>query len=350
MLSVLVWLSASACLEPLSDDRVPPRGLVLPAGTEVESIFDDPDLAMQVAENDGVDDVVPLLSGFAGGDPIKYWDFGEAPRFAAPIVVLYRGDLEGEWEFAAKVPGTTAPFSIIDSIPGDPGYTPFWSVFFFKVTSAYQGEVIPSFAAIEEAVELGLLEAEPLQVGAYANCPVLHRDVRLEVGLDDDGDDSDGGNDGLLAPIPTYYQGMVAAYYDFANVVGHGLRPLEGGVNVPMGHRFVLARPGQPALSEMRRRIDITGDGDTRDSNDIFRGPLADLGYTPLRESWIVTVPETYYSIDSSGDEADAAYTDFADVFSGSDPLVAIPENVVAFDNEGLSARNMPLQSKSGGL
>jgi len=343
LLLALLPLVAASCLEPQVGDDVPPRGLVLPAGTVVESIYDYPEMAEQVADNDGVDNVIPMLSGFAGGQPMRFWDFGEAPQNAAPIFALYRGDLMGEWSFASDI-------NIIDSIPGDDNYTPFWSIFLFEVTDDYQDEVIPSFAAIEEAIELGLLKPEPTQIEAYSNCPVVHRDVRLMVGLDENGDDDDGGEDGFLAPIPVYYQGKMATYYDFARNPIHHERALEDGINVPISHQFILARPGEPLLSEVRRGVDMTGDGDTRDTNNIFPDSLAEDSYTPLRHSWRVTVPATYNSIDSSQDELVADFAGFTDLFTADDPLVAKDGNVLAYEDDGPALHNMPMQSERGGL
>lgn len=342
-IAAIAVLGGLGCLDPQVDDDVPLRGLVLPPGTDVESIYDDPEIAQQVADADGVDQLIPYRTGFTNGSPMRYWDFGPAPQNAAPIFALYYGDLDGEWDFASDI-------NIVDSIPGDPAYTPFWSIFLFKVTDTYQGEVIPSFAAIEEAIELGLLEAEPLGLEAYSNCPIVHRDVRLEVGLDGDGDDADGGRDGLLAPIPVYYRGMKASYFDFARAPIHGPRGLDDGIDVPISPHFVLGRLGEPPLSEARRGVDITTDGDLRDTNDIFGDSLAESTYTPLRRSWLVTVPPAYNSIDTSQDDSVADFDDLADIFSDTDPLVAVPGNVVAFEDEGQPARNMPMQSEAGGL
>ncbi len=337
----------TACLEPQVGDEVPVQGLVLPAGTELKSIYEYEDLSAQVAEHDGVEDLIPMLSGFAGGQRVRFWDLGEAPKNAAPIFKLYRGNLavEDEWEFAS-------PVNIIDSLPGDSNYTPFWSIFLFKVTDKYNDEVIASFAAIEEAIELGLLEPEPTQANAYSNCPVVHRDVRMMVGLDASGDDADGGEDGLLAPTPIYYQGKMAAYFDFSRAPIHGRRALVDGTNdVPVSHQFVLGRPGEPPLSEIRRGVDITGDGDVFDSNDIFPDEIGTDTYTPLRRSWKLTVTdEAYSSIDTASDETMATFQSSADLFSNESPLVAIPANVLAYEDESRPLRNMPMQSERGGL
>ena len=88
-----------ACLDPLVDDDVAPRGLVLPAGTAVPDAHDELAVDTLIADNDGVDGEVPLLSGFAGGAPVRYWDFGVVPEFAAPLFVLIRRDAAGDVSF-----------------------------------------------------------------------------------------------------------------------------------------------------------------------------------------------------------------------------------------------------------
>lgn len=339
------------CLEPDPEGPVPPRGLVLPAGENVESIYDYPELSDQVTEFDGVGDLIPRVSGFANG-PVQFWDFGEAPDNAAPIHAFYWGDLAGElgvdWDFQPNWTGQVV--NVVDSIPGDPQYTPFWFIVLHKVTPEYAGQIIPSFSAIEEAVALGLLEPEPTLPQLYSNCPIVHRDVRLEVGLDGDGDDADGGNDGLLAPIPVFYRGMQATYFDFARSAVHGPRPLVDGTRVTTSHTFVLTRPAEPPLSELRRGVDMTGDADATDTNDVFPYPLSDENYTPLRHSWLVTVPTATGSIDTAADELSADLDAFEDLYASDNPLVANPTNVLAFEAEARAARNMPLQSAPGDL
>ena len=78
----------------MSDDVVSTSG-ILPAGEQPPLVTTDTNLLARIDANDGVDAYVPLYSGFAGGEPVKYWDFGEAPAFVIPIYVLVRPDPQG---------------------------------------------------------------------------------------------------------------------------------------------------------------------------------------------------------------------------------------------------------------
>src|SRR5215470_12505973 len=113
--SVVVLTLLAGCLGPQVSDEVQPVSRVLPAGTQVLSLYDDAAEAAQIAANDGVPDLIPLWSGFADGRPVQFWDVGPAPGFAAPLYVLFSRDTGG----------TLMPVdhpTILGVIPGDAGY------------------------------------------------------------------------------------------------------------------------------------------------------------------------------------------------------------------------------------
>lgn len=297
---VVLGIAVCGCLDPLVDDEVPPRGLVLPAGSTVDSAYDDSAVAQQIADNDGVDGEVPLLSGFVDGQPVHYWDFGSAPTIVAPIWVIVDSD------------GNPIDHNVVvDTIPGDSGYSPYWVVFTVKITDAYAGQIMPSIAAIREAEQLGLVEAPERQDKAV-NCPTVAPDVALDVGT------------GTPEPASHwfYWQGRRVLYYDF------GFIPLEQGVSVPDVPVYVLRREGSEPLSEPVRGVDITGDGDTNDTNNLFSYAAASDGYSPLCRTVDVAVPSAYSSIDTSGDESVAEFMNATDVFD-SGPVAG---NVVAIE------------------
>lgn len=291
----------TACLGPQVSDELGFDGLVLPAGSTVPSIEDDPALAAQIAANDGVGVTIPLLTGFVAGQPTRYWDLGPAPDFAAPIFILTH-DVGGT---ALELPHPP----IIDAIPGDEGYSPYWNTFRVAVSAAYAGEVIPSVAALDEARASGLVGAPRLKP-MNVNCPVIPASVTVE----------DGG-DPQLAPrrATFYYRGRVGTYLDF------GATPLAAdNVTVPTTDLFVLRREGGEPLSEPARGVDMTGDGDTRDSNNVFARPRSDAAWSPLCREIPVTVVSTTKSIDSSNDEDIADLRSAAQLFSGGVPTAAV--------------------------
>jgi hypothetical protein len=309
----------AGCLGPLASD-VPGSGHdILPAGTKVPALTDDPVERARLAEHDGVDGVVRLTSAFAGSSSIRVWDFGPAPTFAAPLMMIATRDAGGQ---LVRVPHNT----IIASLPGDPGYSPFWAISAVEVTDRYAGEILPSFAAVDQAVQSGLV-LPPVALGFAVNCPAVAPDVRVAVG---------GGQ--TLPPNATfYYEGKTVPYFDF------GKMPLSG-VLVPEQRRFQLRREGQEPLSEAARNIDMTGDGDIDDSNDIFMQRPGTPTTTPLARLVTVVVPLATSSIDDSRDETVAALTDALQLFGPA------PTSSVVGYRETEELHNWITQQTSGGL
>lgn len=315
---------ASGCLEPRVSDEVPPKGLVLPAGSVVPSAHDDPQIELQIAEHDGVDGTIPLLSGFAEGAPARFWDFGEAPAFSAPLFVLMERD---ENEELVPLPHNT----IIDAIPGAPGYSPFWAVLHLEVTDLYDGELITSFAAVEEAQELGLVESPHLSTFAI-NCPVVASDVTLDVG--------DPGGTNLAPPSEFYWQGKRVKYYDL------GQMPTAENATPSESSMIVLAKEGQLPVSEPERNVDVTGDGDTLDTNNVFEFARLEESYTPLTRRINVTLAESEIRlIDSTRDQEDSEVNRFSEVLG----IMPLPEIIAAFEITD-ELRNLPQQLQPGGL
>ena len=323
----ILLVTSSACLEPRVSDEVPGAGLVLPPGSTVPGLATDPVLAAQVDASDAVDRRVPLRSAFVGGGQVFFWDFGPVPDNSAPLIFLRRPTTDGSVDLIPHPP-------ILDVIPGDPNYTPFWAVWHADVTDLYAGEVIPSLQALQEAQSLGLV-GMPEQRPTYLNCPVVHPDVRIEVGA---------GNEDA-APSPAFYRGLQV------NLVNFAFRPLlEDKTHVPIAELYVLNRDGGAPLDEVTRGVDMTGDGDTNDSNNLFQYARADEAYSPLSQVVFVTVPDDYMSIDSYADERLADATDDADLFdTGSDPPVPRTGAVVAVERTE-ELRNLPVQEAPGEL
>lgn len=323
-LPALLVANLGGCLDPQVGDELGPRGFVLPAGTEVPSAHDDPYINQQIADNDGVDGIVPLLSGFADGAPTHYWDFGPSPSFAAPLFALVEKNAEGELEL---LPHKT----IIDAIPGDPGYSPYWSVLFLEVTDLYNGELITSFSAIEEAQERGLLLAPTLPTFAV-NCPAVATGVTLDVGL--------GPSEFLPPPSEFFWQGKTVRYYDL------GIMPIVDGTIARESAVLVVAREGKEPLSEPLRSVDMTNDGDALDTNNVFETNRESEDYSPLtRRIDIVLVDDGSLLIDSTENQTESDLKTFTDIFAPE----PVPGKLVAFDRTD-ELRNLPQQSAPGNL
>jgi hypothetical protein len=220
---------------PGTPDSPPPGGPrhVLPPGTAVPSIADDPELVTQIRLNDGLGDsalamnngVLARSTGKAGGATVMYWSFGAAPmtgNFAvtAPLYVLADGDGAGGF-----VPRTDHPY-LIDSIPGDVRYAAVRRIVYVPVTASYAGEVLTTIDALAEALELGLV-GEPVPAGTWRNMPVVPPDTKLEL----------GGTAAPLDPTEVYGRGHRVTLFPLGG--DRGIQPLRNG-SVPVGQEARL--------------------------------------------------------------------------------------------------------------
>jgi hypothetical protein len=320
--ALLLAATATACLDPLVGDEPGPRaGLILPAGTEVPSVHDDRELERQIGLNDGVYGTVPRIHGFAEDAEVYYWDFGAAPTFAAPLFRLVRRTGEGAFE---PVDHPT----IIEAIPGQPGYSPFWAVLDVPVTDVYAGELLTAFEAVQEAQQRGLVEA-PIQPTAGVNCPVVAGGVTLQVGPD-----AARPPDGRA-----FWRGVIVDYFDFG-----GMPLLEKAV-APARPRYTLHRAGGEPISEPLRGIDLTEDGDLDDTNDVLTGrPGEKEDYSPLCETVEVALDPATPLIDDTAPVA-STIRKAKDLVDGS-----VPTAVVQGMRSTGELRNCPQQRQAGSL
>lgn len=307
---------------------------VLPAGTEVPVLATDPVLLAQVEASDGVGPQIWLTHGFSRGEPIAYWDLGPvAVETAMPVYVLCRPS-----------GSTCAPIDhprVAVDLPGGADYSPYSWVHEVAVTAAYAGQILPSVAAIDEAVAAGLVEA-PEPTLFYLELPIVHPDTTIELGPDD-----------WASPNATVYvDGIAAPAIDFS--LTHPRLRLENPNTGLLLHRnvYVLTREGetQPIVERMRG-VDLTGDGDQSDSNNIVGAPLSATDYTPLWTVVLVTVPADYASIDDAMDQTIADYRSATDMFTiATDYSITPIEGQVVDFSMGSNWVNCPVQSAPGML
>jgi hypothetical protein len=299
-----------------------PATLVLPAGATLPSVEDDAALAEQLAANDGVSDLIRRETAFANGSVVHAWDFGPAPPFAAPLYILVAPDATGT---LTRIP--IHP-TVIEAMPGDAGYSPYWAPYYVQTTDAYAGELLTSVEAIDEAVTRGLVMRPVAQTFAI-NCPATASSVRLEV--DDEGDV-------IAPPSQFFYRGMTVPYFDF------GPMPLVAGSSPGERARYRLHRVGEDPLDEPVRGVDMTGDGDIEDTNDIYAGNGDPHAVTPHARTIDLTIPASVASIDTNHDETRATVIDAKQLFA-PDPTML----VVAIQSSD-ELHDRPLQRTAGGL
>ncbi len=294
-------VAAAGCMGPLVPDTQAPSGQLLPAGATVPSGDDDPLIAAQIRMHEFVSGTVPLYSVFGGGMELQGWDLGPVPDHTSPMFELF--GLDG---MPIQHP------EIVDFIPGDPSYSPYWSVWRVDVTPKYAGEQITSVVALDEALRLGLVEA-PVAQDEGVNFPIVTGDIRLMTlsGTPADSDER------------FYYHGVSLTYFALGDV------PLATDkVTVQAGKRYVLAREGADPLSEVLRHVDMDGDGDTDDTNDILSGVTAGDQTGPAYRTVSVQVVPSVMSIDSSQNQGVAQLKTETQLF---DPMPVVG-TVVSFD------------------
>lgn len=211
----------------------PPKTYLLAPGTPVPSVAMNAELLSQIKIFDGLSDsalmtnngVVLRSPGKANGAAVMFWNFGSAPIVdnfiaSAPIYILCDDDGAG-----TLTPRTDHPW-LIDSIPGDPRYSPFRRIMYVPLTLSYAGQLIASIEALQEAFDRGLV-GEPKAVGTWRNMPVVPPGTKLEV----------GGVNPPVAATQVYGRGYTVELIPLGGTLG--VQPLRNG-SIPMGQESRL--------------------------------------------------------------------------------------------------------------
>jgi hypothetical protein len=214
-----------------------------------------------------------LVQGWYKGEEVFYPDYGPNPATAIPIYALVTGfDSAGAPQF---VEGQS---NIIDSVPGQTGYSAFWEVNLVTVPSGYVANTLKSAA---DVLASGYEIVKP---GIVVNCPVVESPDPFTVGEAKEFDLVNG-----------WYRDRQVQYYDF-------------GSNSPSTGGAVSAAPIWAFITGM----DANGDPVfVEDQKNIVNVVPGDAGYSDLWQVNLVTVPEGYVanSVRSYDDLVAAGYT-----------------------------------------
>jgi hypothetical protein len=218
------------------DARLAPddtQTLLLPAGTAVLGVGENPELLSQIRIFDGLSDsalatangVLVRTAAKVNGATVKIWNFGSAQTdgnfvTSAPIYVL--ADSDGAGGFT---PRADHPF-LLDSIPGDSRYSAVRRIIFVPVTAMYQGELITSIEALDEALARGIV-GEPVQAGTWRNIPVVPPGTKLEL----------GGESPPMDAMPVFARGHIVDVFPIGGTLG--IQPLRNG-QIPSGQESRL--------------------------------------------------------------------------------------------------------------
>jgi hypothetical protein len=317
----LVLCAFGACLKPETNDGMLYSSYVLSAGAKVPRLEDDVGAGKKLDANDGFNGTtIPLRSGFVAGKEVQYWDLGQVAALAAKPMWIFRRKNDQASEEVGHL-------NVIDSIPGDTPYTPLRQLYVVYVTPAYEGQIITSLRALEDAVELKLVEA-PVPEMHFVNCVVTLSTMQRQVGTE------------LVPPEPAYYRGKIVYQYCIGGFEsGVGALPLNKDSTVTPGNAHMVRRQneGQP-LDEALFKMDLNGDADMVDSNVLFDSNVRDMTYTSVWRSIDVQVPPDYKFGDAK------AESDLFDKVSGQ--LIGKPGKVVTY-KDNLVFLNRPIQPET---
>jgi len=319
VLTLLSPALSSGCVDPLTSDAVERPELVLAAGSQVLPIAADAAKTAQIAAHDGLDTtqdgVVRASTGFWNGEAIRFFDFGESSATAIPLIRLVVESADGTHHVGGKTYAELPHPPIFDKVPGDAGYSPWWTVVLLPVTERYAGELLTSFAAVEEARREGLVATEVVS-DEVVNCPVVAAEALLQRSVD-------GAPE---APEQAYYKGKLIRYFSFDHI-----HTDEAVVSAPP--MYELRREGGEPISEAERGVDFTVDGDLLDTNDVFLYGPGDPEYTGFVRVTSVVVKAGASAVDTSGDDHDSDLESVDDLFDASG--VARSDVVVAVSATG---------------
>jgi hypothetical protein len=274
-----VVVSASACLDGPSETALY-SSYILPAGADVPKLEDDLGAAAKLRANAGLGSMIVLRSAFVAGHNVQYWDFGQLTTISVkPMWVFRRRNALGTGD-----PQEIGHPDLIDSIPGDTPYTPLRQIFVVFVTDLYRNERVTSLRALDDAVELGIMEA-PQAADYFVNCIVAPSTVQLQT--------SDDGTS--MGPQSAYYRGKLVKQFCPGGLVAKvGAFAFKDGSFMP-GNAYLVRRVDETQpLDEALFKADLDGDGDQLDTNTIYDSNVNEDSYTSVWRSLDVVVARDY--------------------------------------------------------
>jgi hypothetical protein len=313
-LGLLVLLSTQGCLEPYDDGTELYSANVFKPGTNVPLFESDNAAAKKLDANDGFSGaLIPLHSAFAAGNEVLYWDLGTLTAIAPKPMWIFRR--RGEGDAAAKEVGHP---NLIESIPGDTPYTPLRQLYVVFVTAAYHGERITSLRALEDAIEIGLVEA-PVAQDRFVNCAVVISTLLLQTSAEGDS----------IGPEPAYYRGRQVNQFcigGFFDMVGAFLLK-DGAIAAGTAYLPRRSNESQP-LDEALLKAKLNDDDDMLDTNVVFDSNVGDMNYMSVWKSFDVVVPPTFQYGDAKS-EADL-FVKKGSLLSGKpDKVLSYKDNAV---------------------
>ncbi len=261
-----------------------------------------------------------VRQGFCAGAPVDWWDLGPASATPVAAYLLVAPDAAGTLTAGGRRFAPVDHPLVLTAVPGDLAYSPLVRLVLVPVNARWAGERLPSVEAIDAAVAAGLVEA-PQKIPWVRNYPVVLPTSRLEP----------APGAAPLVPAEAYYQGRVVHAFDFVGL-GQVFAP---GTHLPVAAQYALRREGGEPISEILRAVDITGDGDANDTNDLFACAPGAVAASPLVRVVAVVVAADTRAIDTYQSSATSDLMDAAALFMDDRTTVdtAIVRGIQALDD-----------------
>jgi hypothetical protein len=186
---------------------------------------------------------IPRVDGWYRNTSVTYLDYGPQANVAVPILAFFRAD--------SPTTPVAGQRNIIDTIPGQPGYSDFWRVHKVLVPAGYVANTIRSLG---DAVASGYTIQE---TDVVVNCPVVNPGATI--------------TGSSAAPVLGWYRNRDVFYFD------EGTRsPADGWVvkaapiyaffhadgTAVSGQRNVIdALPASPGYSDLWNVVKVVVDG-----------------------------------------------------------------------------------------
>ncbi|MGI0149201.1 MAG: DUF7482 domain-containing protein [Thermoplasmata archaeon] len=181
---------------------------------------------------------IPRVDGWYRNASVSYLDYGPQPNVALPILVF----------FQAASPSTpvAGQRNIIDTIPGQPGYSDFWQVYKVLAPSGYVANTIRSLA---DAVASGYaIEMTDVVV----NCPVVNPNATI--------------SGSSATPVLGWYRNRDVFYFD------EGTRSPSDGSVVRDAPLYAFFHADGTAVAGQKNVIDaLPGDADYSDLWEVVK-------------------------------------------------------------------------------
>ena len=219
--------------------------VLLIAGLGAGYLLGRPSAAPAPGPVDGLSraNTIPRVDGWYRNASVSYLDYGPQSNVAVPILAFFQAGSP-----ATPVAGQK---NIIDTIPGQPGYSDFWRVFKVLAPSGYLANSIRSMA---DAVASGYTIE---RTDIFVNCPVVNPGATIQ-----------GSS---ATPVSGWYRNREVFYFDHgANSPAHGFvvedAPIYAffhadGTPVAGQKNVIDARPGDPGYSDLWNVVKVVVSG-----------------------------------------------------------------------------------------